>query len=166
MTRMKVMAVPLRAAAGLVALAIAAALTPGPPAVVNESPSLPRGLYVASAREIGRGSVVMLQQPDAARRYLVQLGFPAELPLLKRVVGLPGDPVCASPDAVRVAGRSARILAADSRGTALPAWRGCRRLAHDELFLLGDSAASFDSRYFGPVRVADVRGPYREVLTW
>jgi conjugative transfer signal peptidase TraF len=160
------MVTPMRAVAGLLALAIAAALTPGRPAVVNESPSLPRGLYVASAGEIGRGSIVMLQQPDAARRYLVQLGFPAELPLLKRVAGLPGDQVCASPDTVRVAGRVARILAADRRGTELPAWRGCRRLGRDELFLLGDSAASFDSRYFGPVRAADVRGPYREVLTW
>lgn len=166
MTRMKAMAVPLGAAAGLLALAIAAALTPSPPAVINESPSLPRGLYVASAREIGRGSVVMLQQPDAARRYLVRLGYPPDLPLLKRVAGLPGDLVCASPDAVRVAARVARILAADRRGTELPAWRGCRRLGRDELFLLGDSATSFDSRYFGPVRVADVRGPYRGVLTW
>lgn len=165
MTQAKAIA-PLGAAAGLLALAIAAALTPGRPAVINESTSLPRGLYIASGREIGRGSIVMLQQPDAARRYLVRLGVPADLPLLKRVAGLPGDPVCASPNTVRVAGRSARILAADSHGTALPAWRGCRRLGHDELFLLGDSAASFDSRYFGPVRVADVRGPYREVLTW
>lgn len=165
MTQAKAIA-PLGAAAGLLALAIAAALTSGRPAVINESPSLPRGLYVASAREIGRGSVVMLQQPDASRRYLVRLGYPADLPLLKRVAGLPGDLVCTSPDAVRVAGQVARVLAADRRGTELPAWRGCRRLGREELFLLGDSATSFDSRYFGPVRVADVRGPYREVLTW
>lgn len=54
----------------------------------------------------------------------------------------------------------------DRRGASLPAWRGCRTLAADELLLLGDTATSFDGRYFGPVRRAEVEGIYREVLQW
>jgi type IV secretory pathway protease TraF len=41
---------------------------------------------------------------------------------------------------------------------ALPGWSGCRSLEHDELLLIGDHAASFDSRYFGPVRTSSVEG--------
>ncbi|MFW2345454.1 MAG: S26 family signal peptidase [Brevundimonas mediterranea] len=48
----------------------------------------------------------------------------------------------------------------------MPQWSDCRRLAADEVFLVGDTAGSFDSRYFGPVRTAEVIGVYREVLTW
>ena len=57
-------------------------------------------------------------------------------------------------------------VGAMERGAALPAWRECRILAPDEVFLLGDTPGSFDSRYFGPVRRSDVVGVYREVLTW
>ena len=62
--------------------------------------------------------------------------------------------------------RTVRIHARDRTGVALPAWRGCRRLAPDERLLLGDTPASLDSRYFGPVRIAQIEGFYRETLTW
>jgi len=39
-------------------------------------------------------------------------------------------------------------------------------LRTDELFVLGDTPGSFDSRYFGPIRRAQVEGVYRETLTW
>ncbi|WP_307369075.1 hypothetical protein [Brevundimonas sp. SORGH_AS_0993] len=31
---------------------------------------------------------------------------------------------------------------------------------------MGDTAASFDSRYFGPVRADRLEGVFWEVLTW
>ena len=58
------------------------------------------------------------------------------------------------------------VRGVDRTGAALPVWRGCRRLAPDERFLLGDTPGSFDSRYFGPVRTRDLEGVFRETLTW
>jgi type IV secretory pathway protease TraF len=44
-------------------------------------------------------------------------------------------------------------------GRPLHAWSACRRLRPGELFLLSTTnPASFDSRYFGPVRADAVLG--------
>lgn len=157
---------PRLALAGAALLALAAA-APGPrPLLLNESPSLPRGLYALAPGPVAVGSVVAVVPPAGARPYLAGLGAPADARLLKRVAGAGGDLACAAGGAVVVRGRRAPVLTADRRGRRLPAWRGCRRLGPDELFLLGDTPASFDSRYFGPVRRKAAHGPYREVLTW
>ncbi|WP_309630136.1 S26 family signal peptidase [Brevundimonas sp.] len=136
-------------------------------ALVNESPSLPRGLYL---REIGaapeRGATVALPQPPAARAYLGALGMPPQVLLIKRVAAIEGDLVCRERAAVTAAGRTAPVVERDRRGGTLPQWRGCRRLGRGELFVLGDTPGSFDSRYFGPVEVEDLDGVFREILTW
>ena len=147
-------------------LAAVAARTPAL-ALVNESPSLPRGLYLRDAgATIGRGETVALAQPTAGRTYLRSLGMPAEVLLIKRVAAVGGDRVCRRGDEIVVPGRSVPVRGRDRRGAALPRWRECRRLGPGELFLLGDTPGSFDSRYFGPVRSDDVEGVFREVLRW
>ncbi|MCH4267313.1 MAG: S26 family signal peptidase [Brevundimonas sp.] len=135
-------------------------------ALINESPSLARGLYVRTGEKLSPGAIVAVPQTEAARPYLERLGMPADLLLLKRVVALGGERVCAADEGVMAPGRRAPRLERDRRGMDLPAWRECRALEPDELFLLGDTPGSFDSRYFGPVRRSDVVGVYREVLTW
>ncbi len=135
-------------------------------ALVNESPSLPRGLYLRTGAAIERGAVVAIAQPAAARAYLKRLGMPGEVLLLKRVAAVGGDPVCAGAGTVRTPGRQVRTLGRDRQGAALSVWRECRVMASDEVFLLGDTPGSFDSRYFGPVRRGEAEGVYREVLTW
>lgn len=42
-------------------------------------------------------------------------------------------------------------------------WRGCRVLAEGEVLLLGDTADSFDGRYWGPVRVDLIEGVWRKL---
>ncbi|MGH7027061.1 S26 family signal peptidase [Brevundimonas sp.] len=157
-------------AAPIAGVAFAAAMGIGldepPPALVNESPSLPRGLYLRTGSAIERGAIVAIAQPVEVRPYLMRLGMPSDVLLLKRVAAVGGDPVCAGSGMVRMPGRQVRALAHDRQGAALPAWRACRRLARDEVFLLGDTTGSFDSRYFGPVRRGEAKGVYREVLTW
>ena len=136
-------------------------------ALINESPSLPRGLYGRiPGAEVRAGSTVAVPQPVRAQAYLSSLGMPREVLLIKRVVAVGGDAVCFDGDAVMTPVGRRLVLARDRQGTALPRWAGCRRLAADELFLLGDTAGSFDSRYFGPVRRSEVYGVYREVVTW
>lgn len=135
--------------------------------LVNESPSLPEGVYLRRpAAPLLRGAVVAAPQPAVARAYLGRLGMPADVLLLKRVAAVAGDRVCAEPGAIAVAGRRAPVRDVDRLGLKLPRWGGCRTLGPDELFLLGDTSSSFDSRYFGPVRRTTVSGPYEEVLTW
>jgi len=153
-------------AVGLLMLGGAAAGLPRL-ALVNESPSLPRGLYIrdVSARP-AVGSIVSIRQPDAVRPYLSRLGMPAEVRLIKRVAATGGDAVCARGGHVEIRGRRLAVSAADRQGTPLPQWRGCRSLAGDEVFLVGDTPNSFDSRYFGPAPRASIEGVYRRSLTW
>ena len=153
--------------AGLGSVAIAGLVVKGAAfALINESPSLPRGLYVRTGAPVARGAVVAIEQPEAARAYLKRMGMPKDVLLLKRVAAVEGDPVCAGEGVVRTPGRQVWTLDRDRQGAALPAWRACRRLAAGEVFLLGDTAGSFDSRYFGPVPKRATQGVYREVLTW
>jgi len=157
---------PEAALLGLAGLAWASQFTPTL-ALVNESPSLPPGLYLrAPGAAAERGAIVAVAPPPGARPYLAQLGAPADAKLLKRVAAVGGERVCAAGERVETRERQVSVARRDRRGRMLPAWRDCRRLAPDELFLLGDAPTSFDSRYFGPVRRGEVDGVYREALTW
>ena len=66
----------------------------------------------------------------------------------------------------RLVASGLRVRGRDRAGLPLPEWSGCRRLDTGELFLLGDTETSFDSRYFGPVRVEQLQGVYREGVRW
>lgn len=135
-------------------------------ALINESPSLPRGLYLRGGGKPALGSIVALPQPASTRAYLTGLGMPGDVLLIKRVAARGGDIVCRDGLTVQTPLRRVEARERDDRGVTLPAWSGCRRLSDDELFLLGDTPGSFDSRYFGPVDRAVIAGVYWGVLTW
>ncbi|TGW04899.1 S26 family signal peptidase, partial [Mesorhizobium sp. M2D.F.Ca.ET.145.01.1.1] len=91
---------------------------------------------------------------------------PRSVPLVKRLVALPGEHVCAFNEAIIIGGEIvASRLATDTQGRALPWWSGCRALSQNEFFLLNREAPrSFDSRYFGPVPAKNIIG--RLVPLW
>lgn len=153
-------------AAALVSLMLAATIQPAL-ALINESPSLPRGLYL---RDVGgepvRGAIVAIDPPTSVRPYLAALGMPAKVRLIKRVAASSGDLVCFNGRDLHLPDRTVSVQAHDRAGVALPVWRDCRRLAADERLLLGDTPNSLDGRYFGPVSVSRIQGVYREALTW
>lgn len=159
----------IAAGVGLVVLTGVALIADHTPAIalVNESASLPRGVYVRlpGAAPV-RDRVVAVPQPASVRAYLGRLGMPGDLLLIKRVAAVGGDTVCRRDDRLFTPGRTVVVQERDRRGVTLPGWRGCRRLGPHELFLLGDTPSSFDSRYFGPVARSRVTGVYRETLTW
>lgn len=160
---------PVAALAGAALLAGAAPASDRlpPAALINESPSLPRGVYVrAPGGQLEAGSIVAIPQPPSTRPYLYSLGMPVSILLLKRVAAVGGERVCVRGGLVETPRHRVRARTRDRRGMVLPAWRGCRVLANEELFLLGDTPGSYDSRYFGPVSREDVTGVYREVVTW
>jgi len=138
-----------------------------PPALVNESPSLPRGIYLRDWNgEPRRGAIVAFEQPEKARGYLSLWGMPSDLMLLKRVAAVGGEEVCNENGLLHTPERLVPVLGRDRAGLPLPEWSGCRRLGPGELFLLGDTRTSFDSRYFGPVRVEQLHGVYKEGVRW
>ena len=127
----------------------------------NVTPSLPLGLYIRSPAPIRLGTVVAVRQPKSAQAYLRGLGWPPDALLLKHVSATAGAMACSDAHALVVAGVPPLARwTRDRLGHPLPAWTGCHRLAADELIVAGDTATSFDSRYFGPVRRRDVVGVY------
>lgn len=153
-------------AAALISILLAATVRPAL-LLVNESRSLPRGLYLRDlGAEPDRGAIVTVDQPDGVRSYFARLGMPAEVRLIKRVAAVGGDFVCSDGRELRTLDRVVAVRRQDRAGVALPVWRGCRLLRADERLLLGDTPNSLDSRYFGPVPLARIAGVYREALTW
>lgn len=154
--------------AGLTLIGFAAVAQPVPRLVWNVSASAPVGLYgVSPGAALGRGDMVIAWTPEPYRRLAAERRYlPMNIPLVKRIAGVPGDQVCAIGERLYVNGQPAvSRLAQDGAGRAMPSWTGCERLAAGRYLLLMDAApASFDGRYFGPIDAARIVG--RAVPLW
>jgi conjugative transfer signal peptidase TraF len=135
---------------------------PTPRLLWNATASAPIGLYwVVPEAAAARGELVAVRLPEPVRALAAQRSYlPSSVPLLKRVVAMDGDAVCAFGDMVFVNGqRVARRFRVDGKGRPMPWWKGCRTLAQGELFLLMSThPLSFDGRYFGITGTQDVVG--------
>jgi conjugative transfer signal peptidase TraF len=155
---------------GLAALLMPLAIPNRVQLVYNPSDSVPRGWYsVRPADSLQVGSIVLTWLPAQAAALAAQRGYlPTGIPLLKRIGAVAPQRVCVDGASVHVDEVAvAAVMRADGRGRPLLAWSQCRRLAHGELFLLSSTnPASFDSRYFGPIRASDVIGSAQPLWTW
>ena len=155
---------------GLAALLMPLAIPNRVQIVYNPSDSVPRGWYrIGPADSLQVGSIVLVRLPAQAAALAGQRGYlPLGIPLLKRIGAVASQRVCIDGTSVRIDDVAvAAVMRADGRGRSLFAWQQCRRLAHGELFLLSNTnPASFDSRYFGPIRAADVIGGAQPIWTW
>lgn len=118
-------------------------------------------------RPLSVDSIVLVPLPAEAAALAAQRGYlPTRVPLLKRIGAMAPQEVCIVGRSVRIDGVPvAAVLPADRFGRPLPSWQQCRRLEPGELFLLSvTNPASFDSRYFGPVRASAVLGVAHPVL--
>jgi conjugative transfer signal peptidase TraF len=150
-----------------VPLAVSTAWTPVPLLVWNASASAPVGLYrLRPGAPVRRGDMVAAWAPGPARALAARRQYlPAGVPLVKRVAAAAGNRICAAGPTVSIDGRTvAERRGSDFSGRPMPWWSGCRELRRDEYFLLMDSPASFDGRYFGVTRGDDVLG--RAELLW
>ena len=157
-------------ACGLAALAWASFVHPLPRLIYNPSDSVAVGWYRVDPlhhrpgslpRALAVGSIVLASLPPDAAALAAQRGYlPTRVPLLKRVGAVAPQHVCVFDALVWIDGVPvAAVRPADRLGRPLPSWPQCRQLRPDELFLLSSSnPASFDSRYFGPVRASAVIG--------
>lgn len=154
--------VPLLIVAALASLAWASFATPMPRVIYNASDSVPLGWYrIGPPKALSVGSFVLVHLPAAPRMLAARRGYlPWRIPLLKRIGAVAPQAVCVRGGIVRIDGvRVAITLPVDGSGRRLTPWSQCRRLRAGELFLLSTSnPASFDSRYFGPVKTSAVIG--------
>jgi len=146
--------------------------------ISNTDSAAPAGVYRVIGREVARGDLVAACLPIAvaqaglARGYLRTGGCAGDAEPVDKIVGaLPGDIVEIEPGWVAINGkRIARSATAahDSAGRPLThvAW-GKRQVAANEVWLFGfNDRRSWDSRYFGPIPLANLRGKLEPVLTW
>lgn len=159
----------LAALIGCTAVPLTASIVWAPPVLLiwNASASAPIGLYRVHAGEpLRRGDMVVAWTPEPSRTLAAKRHYlPANVPLVKRVAAAAGDRVCAVGRAISINGRTVTVRQElDVAGRPMPSWSGCRQLRRHEYFLLMDSPASFDGRYFGVTRSVDVLG--RAQLLW
>jgi len=169
-----ILALGSAAAVALAALAWVSFAEPMPLLVYNPSDSVPVGWYrvepmvqqptsdaTPKTAPLQVGSIVLVRLTAHAAALAAQRGYlPLHVPLLKRVGAVAPQRVCIIGQALRIDGNAvATTLHADHLGRPLHGWPQCRRLRAGEIFLLSvTNPASFDSRYFGPVRSVDVIG--------
>lgn len=164
---LKTLTATFGAAAALVATI---ALEPLPLYIWNASASVPIGLYrLRPAMRFDVTELVAVQPPEPLATFLDLNGYlPIGVPMLKRVLALPGQTVCRSGltisvDEIAVGEAQDR----DGRGRPLPKWQGCRVVGDGELFLMNwQSDASLDGRYFGFLPASAVIGRALPVWTW
>jgi len=135
---------------------------PAPRFVWNVSKSVPTGLYqVQPARDLIVTALVVAYPPEPLASLLEDGGYlPRSVPLLKRILALPGQTVCRTGPTITVDGIKMGVARQrDHRGRALPVWEGCHALVDDEVFLMNrDEPASLDGRYFGAIPLHTVVG--------
>ncbi|MQW08210.1 S26 family signal peptidase [Sinorhizobium meliloti] len=140
-----------------------AAFTPTPTKFIwNATVSAPIGFYtVGLADRLKVPELVAVAPPEPLARFMAKRGYLARgVPLLKRVLGLPGQRVCRTGRTITVDGIAmGEALQRDRLGRALPVWQGCRVIADGEIFLMNwEVRDSLDGRYFGPISASSVIG--------
>jgi conjugative transfer signal peptidase TraF len=145
-------------------------MTPRPRFVWNASESVPIGLYkVQPAGTLAVTNLVVAMPPEPLATLLAEGAYlPLGVPLIKRILALPGQSVCRDDRLISVDGIDmGAALARDRRGRALPIWQGCRVIAQGEVFLMNwDEPASLDGRYFGPIPASAIVGRAEPVWTF
>jgi conjugative transfer signal peptidase TraF len=145
---------------------------------INVTPSIPLGLYVASAELAPVPGMIVefcpqgMSAEESARYRGFGLACPdLAIPLLKPVAAIAGDEVEFSARGIRVNGRSLANTAprrTDGKGRAIPAWPASRRRLHAGELVVASSyhPGSFDSRYLGPIRFESIRRTLRPLVVF
>lgn len=152
----------LFAAGGAIAALLAATTLQRDIVLFNHSPSIPVGLYLRTAQPVTRGVIVTVRARDVAPEEAQRRGFadPGDR-FIKRVAAAAGDEVCGDGERIIINGAAAGERYARTNLTL--GWHGCRILSEGEVLLLGESADSFDGRYWGATRVDLIEGVWRKL---
>ena len=155
---------------GVAILALTMGAKPMPRFVWNASESVPIGLYsVEPVGQLAVTNLVVAVPPQPLAAFLAERDYlPLGVPLIKRILALPGQSVCRNERTIIVDGiEMGTALAHDRRGRALPVWQGCRAISRGEIFLMNwDEPASLDGRYFGPIALSAIIGRANPLWTF
>jgi conjugative transfer signal peptidase TraF len=153
----------------IVVHAFSLCMKPAPRLLWNASESVPVGLYsVEAGDQLAVTNLVVAMPPNSLATFLDERGYvPLGVPLIKRILALPGQSVCRNELAISVDGVTMGMaLAHDRQGRPLPVWHGCRAIAQGEVFLMNwDVPASLDGRYFGPIPLHAIIGRAKPLWT-
>lgn len=165
MTRIATM---LATAISSVTLVTSAIVDPPKTVIWNASASAPIGLYaVQPAKNLDVTDLAAVAAPPPIAEFMADRGYlPMGVPMLKRVLALPGQTVCRQGfDIIAYGSIIGHARERDHAGRKMPVWQGCRRIGDDELFLMNfDVPDSVDGRYFGPFPRGSVLG--RALPVW
>jgi conjugative transfer signal peptidase TraF len=144
----------------------------------NTDSAAPAGVYRVAASEMKRGDLVAaclpiaISQHGIARGYLRTGSCPGDAEPVGKIIGaLPGDTVQVERAWVSVDGvRFARSAVAERDSARRPLrhvpW-GKYLVGAGQVWLFGfNDSRSWDSRYFGPIPRANVRGKLQPIVTW
>ncbi|MGH8323941.1 MAG: S26 family signal peptidase, partial [Steroidobacteraceae bacterium] len=146
--------------------------------IANTDSAAATGVYRVASASFARGDLVAACLPPAiaqaglARGYLHTGPCAGNAEPVGKIVGaLPDDTVAIERDGVMVNGSRivhSAVASHDSHGRALAHIAfGKYQVRANEVWLFGfHDRRSWDSRYFGPVPLANVRGKLEAVLTW
>ena len=130
--------------------------------VWNASESIPIGLYrLRPASKLSVTELVAIQPPTLLATFLGDRNYlPRGVPMLKRILALPGQTVCRDGLSITVGNvEMGQARERDSQGRPLPVWQGCRVVADGEVFFMNwQSANSLDGRYFGVLPTTAIIG--------
>ena len=111
--------------------------------------------------------LVAVMPPEPLAAFMVERGYIGRgVPLLKRILGLPGQRVCRSGATITVDDvEMGDALERDRMGRDLPVWQGCRPIHTGQVFLMNWQVRdSLDGRYFGLTPTDQIIG--RAVPLW
>jgi conjugative transfer signal peptidase TraF len=139
--------------------------------VINTTESLPTGLWRTTNEpvKVERGAIVLVTPPDnAAVRLFKKWGYAHHATWLKPIAAIPGDTVDLGDYGIQVNGRdlaNSAQLVRDGAGRLLPRYpAGHYIVAPGTVWLVSDyNHLSLDSRYFGPVPIANLIKPAHPV---
>ncbi len=142
---------------------VADVILPTPTKLIwNATASAPIGFYtVEPVDAIEVPELVAVLPPEPFASFMVERGYVGRgVPLLKRILGLPGQKVCRTGRTITVdAIEMGEALERDRMGRDLPVWQGCRVIAEGQLFLMNwEVRDSLDGRYFGVLPASAVIG--------
>ena len=142
---------------------------------INVTASIPLGLYIQSSEKPTRGLIAEFcpegMSKTQSERYR-GFGFGCHdqsIPLLKPIVAVAGDRVHFSPQGIAVNGKLIPNTAprwADGKGRPLRPWPAGDYTVEPDKIVVASAyhPGSYDSRYLGPIPVADVKLNLRPFL--
>ncbi len=146
---------------------------------INETESIPLGIYKTTKDQVQVGSYVMLCPPeisvfDEAKRrgYLTSGNCPGNYSyMMKKVFAIGDDSIRINETGVWVNGKSVHLskpMKTDSAGREMPRlYVEGYVLEEDEVLLMSDiTAQSFDGRYFGPIDKQQIISVITPIFNW